>query len=109
MNATSRFLPSASSPSEVDEPSASTSPSSTLSPSWTIGFWWISVPWFEHELHELVAVVGAVAGRDHDRVRVDGLHDAGPQGDLDVAGVDGGAVLEPGADGRRLRDQQRHR
>ena len=44
MNATSRFLPSASSPSFVEEPSASTCSAFTRSPSPTTGFWWISVP-----------------------------------------------------------------
>ncbi len=40
-------MPSASSPSRVDDPSASTSPAFTLSPSFTIGRWWMSVPWFD--------------------------------------------------------------
>ena len=62
-----------------------------------------------HELHELVAVLGVVGGADDDVVGVDPDHGAGALRDLDVAGVDGGAVLETRADDRRLRDQQRHR
>ena len=47
MKATSRFAPSASSPSRVDDPSASTWSFFTRSPRPTIGFWWMSVPWFD--------------------------------------------------------------
>ena len=47
MNATSRFLPSASSPWWVDGPSARTSPGFTSSPSSTSGFWLMQVPWFD--------------------------------------------------------------
>ena len=47
MNATSRFLPSASSPWCVDGPSARTSPFFTWSPASTTGFWLMHVPWFD--------------------------------------------------------------
>src|SRR6476619_1959558 len=47
MNATRRFLPSASSPSWVDGPSARTEPSVTTSPISTRGFWLMQVPWFD--------------------------------------------------------------
>ncbi len=47
MKATIRFLPSAISPSLVEDPSASTAPASTSSPVAISGFWWMSVPWLE--------------------------------------------------------------
>ncbi len=62
-----------------------------------------------HELHEVVRVAVTLARRDDDALRVDVGHRAGAAREDDVAGVDGGAVLEAGADQRRLRDEQRHR
>ena len=108
MNATSRFLPSASSPPSVEEPSASTSPLATLSPSFTTGFWWISVPWFER-MNFVSAYSSRVLRLDDDLLGVDVDHRAVAAGEDDVARVDGGAVLEPGAHERRLGDHQRHR
>ena len=61
-----------------------------------------------HELLQVVLVL-AVLALDHDAVRVDVDDRAGALGEHDIACVDGRAVLEPGADERRLRDHQRHR
>ena len=47
MKATRQFLPSAISPSSVEEPSASTSPAFTFCPTEIVGVWWMIVPWFE--------------------------------------------------------------
>ena len=60
-----------------------------------------------HELRHRV-VVAPVLRLDDDAVRVDVDDRAGVVGEHDVARVDGGAVLEAGADERRLRDHQRH-
>ena len=108
MNATSRFAPSASSPWSVDEPSASTAPASTLSPWRTIGRWWISVPWFERMNFVRSYSSRVPLALDHDAGGVEVDDGAGVLRDDDVAGVDGGAVLDAGADERRLRDHQRH-
>ncbi len=60
-----------------------------------------------HELDQVVLVAGALAlDDDPGRVELDDL--AGALRDDDVARVDRGAVLEAGADERRLRDHQRH-
>ena len=40
-------MPSAISPSEVEEPSARTSPTFAVSPTRARGFWWMSVPWLD--------------------------------------------------------------
>ena len=61
-----------------------------------------------HELLELVLVLAVLRLHD-DAVGVDVDDRAGALGEHDVAGVDRGAVLEPGADERRLGDHQRHR
>ena len=75
----------------------------------TIGFWWISVPWFERM--NFVSGYSCLPSFvvDDDPVGVD-VDDACPRSSarIDVAGVDRGAVLEAGADERRLRDHQRH-
>jgi hypothetical protein len=47
MNATTTFLPSASSPMSVDGPSAMTSPLVTVSPTFTSGRWLMQVFWFD--------------------------------------------------------------
>jgi hypothetical protein len=61
-----------------------------------------------HELRQRVVVL-AVLRLDDDALGVD-VHDrARPGGDDDVARVDGGAVLEAGADERRLTHEQRNR
>ena len=60
-----------------------------------------------HELDELVLVL-AVLRLDDDLLGVDIDDRAGTHGDDDVARVDGRAVLEAGADERRLGDQERH-
>ena len=60
-----------------------------------------------HELRQRVLVL-AVLRLDDDLLGVDVDDGAGLVGDDDVAGVDRGAVLEAGADERRLRDHQRH-
>src|SRR5436190_1245660 len=61
-----------------------------------------------HELRHRVGV-DAVLALDDDPLRVDVDDLAGLLGQHDVAGVDRGAILEAGADQRRLRDHQRHR
>ena len=48
MNATTTFLPNASSPWSVEGPSANTVPLSTLSPTLTIGLWYWQVPAFDN-------------------------------------------------------------
>ena len=108
MKATSRLAPSASSPPSVDDPSASTAPFTTLSPSFTIGFWWISVPWFERM--NFVSVYSSRVPLPSTTIvpGVDVDHGAVGAGQDDVARVDRGAVLDAGADERRLRDHQRH-
>ena len=108
MNATSRFAPSASSPPSVEEPSASTSPLRTLSPSLTTGFWWISVPWFERM--NFVSGYSSRVPLPSTTIRSASTSITVPSvcGQDDVARVDRGAVLEAGADERRLRDHQRH-
>jgi hypothetical protein len=60
-----------------------------------------------HELRQRVLLAGALA-LDDDLLGVDVDHGAVRLGEDDVARVDGGAVLEAGADERRLRDHQRH-
>ena len=60
-----------------------------------------------HELRQRVLVPRALA-LDDDLLGVDVDHRPVAPGHHDVAGVDGRAVLEPGADERRLRDHQRH-
>ena len=60
-----------------------------------------------HELDQVVGVARALA-LDHDRGRVELDDLARVLGDDHVARVDRGAVLEAGADERRLRDHQRH-
>ena len=108
MKATSRFAPSASSPRSVAAPSASTSP----------------LPHRVAELHDRLLVderalvrahelrqrvlVARAPALDDDPLGVDVDHRARVPREHDVAGVDGGAVLEAGADERRLRDHQRH-
>ena len=62
-----------------------------------------------HELHEVVRVAVPLARRDDDALGVDVRHRAGAARKNHVARVDGSAVLEAGADERRLRDEQRHR
>ena len=47
MNATSTFLPNASSPSSVHGPSPSTCPLATLLPTLTMGFWLMHVFWLD--------------------------------------------------------------
>ena len=102
MNATSRFLPSASSPVSVDEPSASTWPcrhplalvdDRLLVDDRAL----VRAP----PLDQVVGVV-AVLGGDHDPLGVDVLDLAGAAGQRHVAGVHRGPVLEAGADQRRL-------
>ena len=109
MKATSRLAPSASSPRSVEEPSARTSPFCTLSPSFTTGFWWMSVPWLERM--NLVRLYSSRLPRPSTTMRSASTSITEPRvaGHHDVAGVDRGAVLEPGADERRLGDHQRHR
>ena len=60
-----------------------------------------------HELDHRVLVL-AVLRLDDDLLGVDVDDGAGLLGDDDVAGVDRGAVLEAGADERRLAHEQRH-
>ncbi len=60
-----------------------------------------------HELRQLVLVAGAAA-LDHDAFRVELDDGARTARDDDVTRVDSRAVLDAGADERRLRDHQRH-
>ena len=68
MIATSRFLPSAISPSSVHGPSASTWPTSTRCPSSTIGRWLAHVPWLERSNLRNGSSRGAVVVHDGDVV-----------------------------------------
>ena len=61
-----------------------------------------------HELDQLVLVL-AVLRLDDDLVGVHVDDRAGRIREDDVTGIHGGAVLEPGSDQRRVRDQQRYR
>ena len=62
-----------------------------------------------HELLELVLVLTALALVDDDLLGVDVRDRALRTGDHDVAGVDRRPALHPGADDRRVGDEQRHR
>ena len=108
MNATSRFAPSASSPPSVAAPSARTSPlrDRVAEPDDRLLVDQRALV-RAHELRQRVLVAGALA-LDDDPLGVDVDHRAGVPREHDVAGVDGGPVLEAGADERRLRDHQRH-
>ncbi len=62
-----------------------------------------------HELLELVLVVAAFLALDDDLLGVDVGDRPGLVGNHDVAGVDRRTPLHPGADQRRVSDEQRHR
>ena len=108
MKATSRFAPSASSPSRVDDPSASTWSFFTRSPRPTIGFWWMSVPWFDRM--NFVSGYSSLPSFVSTTIFSASTSTTWPAVSETITspGVDRGPVLEPGADERRLRDHQRH-
>ena len=109
MKATMRFLPSAISPESVAEPSASTSPACTVWPVVTRGLWWMSVPWLERMNFCRSYSWRPLVGVDGERRRVDVGDRARGAREQDVARVERGAALHPGADDRRVGLQQRHR
>ena len=113
MNATSRFLPSASSPLCVAGPSASSSPDSTWSPSKTSVFWLIEVSWLERRnLFEAVGLAAEVAAGlgvvDRDAVPAHLGDGARGLGEDHVARVARRAALDAGAHVGRLGDDERH-
>ena len=109
MNATSRFLPSASSPVSVEGPSARMSPCCTWSPSSTRGFWLMQVSWFDRRnFAQPVDLAALRLVLDRDRLAVDLGDDAVVLGEDHVGGVAGGAGLDAGADVGRLGPHQRH-
>ena len=99
-----RFWPSASSPPSQDGPSASTSPAATSSPLRTMGRWLMQPDWLERwNFGTQVLVVLAVVVQHDDGLAVDVVDHAGVLRDEDLAGVDRDAVLDAGADERRVR------
>ena len=109
MNATRRFLPSASSPFSVAGPSAMTSPTSMRSPA--VDDHAVVVRRALVGAVELAQVVGlraALVELHGDDVGRDLGDDTGLVGGDHVAGVDGRVALHAGADERRVAAEQRH-
>ena len=109
MNATSRFLPSASSPFSVAGPSAMTSPTSMRSPALTIDAVVVAGALVGAvELAQVVVLRSTLVELDGDDVGRNLGDDTGLVGGEHVTGVDGREALHTGSDERALAAQQRN-